>query len=103
VRRDIDGKVRGAAYTIIGGEGATYHNIGSILDVVLHDQRAVLTVCAAAPEVAGVRDVTVALPRLVGEQGVLETFPLPPDRQETALLHGSAGVVRGALDGLGGD
>jgi L-lactate dehydrogenase len=105
VRRDIDGKVRRAAYTIIDGKGATYYGIGSalarIVDAVLHDQRAILTVCAPAPEVAGVRDVTVALPRMVGGQGVLETFPMPLDRQETARLHESAGVIRRALDELG--
>ncbi len=105
VRRDIDGKVRRAAYTIIGGKGATYYGIGSalarIIDVVLHDQRAILTVCARAPEVAGVHDVTVALPRMVGGQGVLETFPLPLDGEETARLHDSAGVIRRALDELG--
>jgi L-lactate dehydrogenase len=107
VRRDIDAKVRHAAYTIIGGKGATYYGIGSalarILDVVLHDQRAILTVCAPAREVVGVRNVTVALPRLLGGQGVLETFPLPLNENETARLRESAGVVRKALDELGGD
>jgi L-lactate dehydrogenase len=107
VRRDIDGKVRHAAYTIIGGKGATYYGIGSalarILDVVLHDQRAILTVCAPAREVVGVRNVTVALPRLLGGQGVLETFPLPLKENETARLRESAGVVRKALDELGAD
>ena len=107
VRRDIDGKVRHAAYTIIGGKGATYYGIGSalarILDVVLHDQRAILTVCVPAREVVGVGNVTVALPRLLGGQGVLETFPLPLNENETARLRESAGVVRKALDELGGD
>src|SRR5262249_30796997 len=46
VRKDIDRKVRGAAYTIISGKTATYYGIGSalarIVDVVLHDQRAVM-------------------------------------------------------------
>jgi L-lactate dehydrogenase len=105
VRQEIDGKVRRAAYTIIGGKGATYYGIGSalarILDVVLHDQRAILTVCVPAPAVAGVRDVTVALPRLVGGQGVLETFPLPLDHEEAARLRASAGVIRKALEELG--
>jgi L-lactate dehydrogenase len=105
VRRDIDSKVRQAAYTIIGGKGATYYGIGSalarILDAVLHDQRAILTVCAPAADVAGVRDVTVALPRLVGGSGVLETFPLPLSEEETAQLRASAGVIRQALDELG--
>jgi L-lactate dehydrogenase len=106
VREDIERKVRGAAYTIIGGKGATYYGIGSalarIIDVVLHDQRAILTVCAPTPEVAGVRDVTVALPRLVGGKGVLDTFSLPLDQEEATRLGHSAGVIRQALDELAG-
>jgi L-lactate dehydrogenase len=104
VRQDIDSKVRRAAYTIIGGKGATYYGIGSalarILDVILHDQRAILTVCTPTADVAGVRDVTVALPRLVGGQGVLETFPLPLNEKETTQLRASAQVIREALDEL---
>jgi L-lactate dehydrogenase len=107
VRKDIDGKVRHAAYTIISGKSATYYGIGSalarIVDVILHDQRAVLTVGVPAADVVGVRNVTVSLPRLVGGQGVLETFPLPLTEAETAQLHHSAQVVRQALDELGGD
>ena len=105
VRRDIDEKVRRAAYTIIAGKGATYYGVGSalarIVDAVLHDQRSILTVCAPAADVAGVRDVTVALPRLVGGAGVLETFPLPLSETEQAQLRASAGVIRQALDELG--
>jgi L-lactate dehydrogenase len=105
VRDDIDQKVRRAAYTIITGKGATYYGIGSALsriaDVILHDQRAVMTVGAPTPDVAGVRDVTVSLPRLVGGQGVLETFPQPLNDEETAGLRESARVIRQALDELG--
>jgi L-lactate dehydrogenase len=105
VRTDIDAKVRGAAYTIIAGKGATYYGIGSdlarIVDVILHDQRAVMTVGAPAADVAGIRNVTLSLPRLVGGQGVLATFPLPLSQEETARLHYSAQVIRQALDELG--
>jgi len=98
VRQEIDQKVRGAAYTIIGGKGATYYGIGSALaritDAVLHDQRSVLTVCAPSAEVLGVRDVTLALPRLVGGAGVLETFPLALNKAEQAQLRHSADVIR---------
>src|SRR5262245_66524412 len=87
-RQQIDAKVRGAAYTIIGGKGATYYGIGSalarIVDAILHDQRAVLTVGAPSQDVLGVRDVTVSKPRLVGGQGILETFPLPLNDSESA-------------------
>lgn len=107
VRRDIDEKVRRAAYTIIGGKGATYYGIGSalarIVDAVLHDQRSILTVCAPTVEVAGVNDVTVALPRLVGGAGVLATFPLPVNDEEQGQLRASAGAIRAALDELEAD
>ena len=105
VRNDVDGKVRGAAYTIITGKGATYYGIGSalarIVDVILHDQRSVMTVGTPTANVFGVRDVTVSLPRLVGGQGVLETFPLPLNEEETTQLRDSARVIRQALDELG--
>jgi len=105
VRQDIEKKVRGAAYSIIGGKGATYYGIASalarIIDVVLHDQRAILTVCAPTEEVTGVRDVTLSLPRLVGGQGVLETFPLPGDAGEKERMAASARLLRQALDELG--
>jgi L-lactate dehydrogenase len=104
-RRDIDEKVRKAAYTIINGKGATYYGIGCalarIVDAVLHDQRSILTVCAPTADVAGVKDVTVALPRLVGGAGVIETFPLPLNGAEQTQLRASAGVIRAALDELG--
>lgn len=105
IRRNIDEKVRRAAYSIIAGKGATYYGIGCalarIVDAVLHDQRSVLTVCAPASDVVGVKDVTVALPRLVGGAGVLETFPLPLSEAERTQLRASAAVIRQALDELG--
>jgi L-lactate dehydrogenase len=105
VRKDIDGKVRGAAYTIITGKNATYYGIGSALsrigDVILHDQRAVMTVGAPMADVFGIRNVTVSMPRLVGGRGVLETFPLPLNEEETTRLRDSARVIRQALDDLG--
>src|SRR5690348_9835528 len=56
--------------------------LARIVDVILHDQRAVLTVGAPTPDVVGVRNVTLALPRLVGGQGVLETFPCRSARRK---------------------
>lgn len=94
----------GAAYSIIAGKGATYYGVGSalarVVDAVLGDQRSVLTVCSPEAEVAGVRDVTVSLPRLVGGAGVLETLPLVLPPEEDEALARSAGVVRAAIDGL---
>lgn len=103
-KQDIDRKVRRAAYTIIGGKGATYYGIGSalarIVEVILHDQRSILTVCTPETNVEGIRDVTVSLPRLVGGAGILQTFPLPLSKQEQALLKTSTSVVRQAIEEL---
>ena len=58
-RQQIDENVRRAAYHIIAGKGATYYGIGSavarIVDVLLHDQRAILTICCAHHRRAGLR------------------------------------------------
>jgi L-lactate dehydrogenase len=104
VRGEIDAGVRRAAYRIIEGKGATYYGVGSalarIVDAILGDQRSVLTVCTPLPRVAGVDDVTVSLPQVVGGGGVLETLPLALPPEEERSLARSAGVVRAAIDGL---
>jgi L-lactate dehydrogenase len=107
IRTVIDGKVRRAAYTIISGKGATYYGIGSalarIVEAVLHDQRAILTVCGVAAHVGGVTDVTVSLPRLVGGNGILADFPLPLAADEHQQLAASAAIIKNAINELGDD
>ena len=104
VQQAIDEKVRRAAYHIIEGKGATYYGIGSalarIVDVLLRDQRAILTVCTPMDEVAGVKDVTVSLPQLVSGEGILATLPLPLNEQEAAALTASAQTIRDVIDAL---
>lgn len=104
VQATIDRQVRRAAYSIIQGKGATYYGIGSALarlvEVILHNQRAVLTICTPTDDIAGIRNTTVSLPRLLGGEGVLATFPLPLTAEETASLRHSASIIRQALDEL---
>lgn len=100
-RQTIDGQVRGAAYQIIAGKGATYYGIGSavarLVDVLLHDQRAILTICCRISGVAGLEGVTLSLPHLVGGQGALATIPLPMNEAEEQGLLRSATVLHEAL------
>ena len=104
-RAVIDEQVRRAAYLIIEGKGATYYGIGSalarVVESVIEDQRSILTVCMPTEEVAGVRDVTLALPRLVGGSGVIATFPQPLSPDEEVALQRSATIVRDAITSLG--
>lgn len=103
-RAEIEHNVRHAAYQIIEGKGATYYGVGSalarIVRNVLQDRRAIMTVCTPQAEVAGVQNVTVSLPCLVGGAGVLETFPLPLSAAETEGLQRSARIIRDAIDAL---
>jgi L-lactate dehydrogenase len=104
IRDQIDHNVRNAAYHIIGGKGATYYGIGSALariaDVILHDQRAILTICTPVSDIAGVANVTVALPHLVGGAGSLGSFSLALDEDEQNRLRKSAATIRKIIDDL---
>lgn len=103
-RQRIDENVRCAAYHIIAGKGATYYGIGSavarIVDVLLHDQRAILTICSRISGVPDCDGVTLALPHLVGGSGALATIPLALDETERAALCRSAGILRDAIRSL---
>jgi len=103
-RTRIDDRVRRAAYHIISGKGATYYGIGSalarIVDVILHNQRAILTVCGRTESVHGVRDVTLALPRVLGGEGLIATIPLALNEIEATALTRSATILRTAIESL---
>lgn len=100
-RCDMDGMVRRAAYEIIAGKGATYYGIGSavarLLDVLLHDQRAILTVCCRIQNFPLAEGVTLSLPHLVGGEGVISMIPLKLNEYEQQMLAASANVLREAL------
>jgi len=100
----IDEKVRRAAYHIIEGKRATYYGIVSaiarIVEVILQDERSLLTVCTPMKNVAGVKDVTVSLPNLIGGEGIIKTFFPKLKQAETTALHASAQVVRSVIEQL---
>jgi L-lactate dehydrogenase len=103
-RKLIDEQVRNAAYHIIQGKGSTYYGIGSavarLVEVILRDQRSILTVCTPEKLVAGNADVTISLPRLVGGQGILDTLHPNLNAEEQAGLHRSAELIRSYIDQL---
>ena len=101
-KKEIDQQVRNAAYEIIKGKGATYYGVGSaiakIISVVLSDQRAILTVCTPRDEVAGVENVTLSLPHLVGGTGILNSLDVPLTEDEGSQLEKSAVIIREVID-----
>lgn len=103
-REEIDQQVRGAAYNIISGKGATYYGVGSaiarITEVILRDLRSIMTVCTPMDDIAGVKDVTVALPHLIGGQGIVSTLHPRLSNAEGQALHASAQLIRDAIQEL---
>ena len=71
-----------------------------IVDVLLHDQRAILTICSRITGVPDCDGVTLALPHLVDGEGVHATIPLALDATEREGLRRSANVLREAIASL---
>jgi L-lactate dehydrogenase len=94
----IDDGVRNAAYRIIAGKGATWYGIGAglsrIVRAIARDEQAVLSVSMLRPEVLGVRDVALSVPRVVGRAGVTVDLMPDLDAAETAALITSAELLR---------
>lgn len=101
---EIEEAVRKAAYRIIEGKGATYYGVGSalarIVEVILRDQRSILTVCTPIDDVFGVKDVTVSLPHMVGAQGSLATLNPTLEPREEEDVRASAQIIRDLIDDL---
>lgn len=94
-------QVRTAAYRIIEGKGATNLAIGlstaRILAAIGADERAVLPV-TARHTIAGVGEVALSLPTIVGRAGVLTTLDVPMDDHERDGLGASAAAIRSVID-----
>jgi L-lactate dehydrogenase len=103
-RARIDNDVRRAAYHIIDGKGATWFGIGGglarIVEAIATDEKAFLSVSAKTPMCAGVDNVTLSLPRVVGAGGA--GLPLMPslDDDEQAALQRSAEIIKKATDSI---
>ena len=103
-RSRIDTPVRGAAYAIIQGKGATWFGVGAglsrIAQAIEDDERALLTCSMLTQECQGVRDVALSLPRVIGAAGVVKTFAPDLDAGERAALKRSAEVLKEAAEGV---
>ncbi len=104
VRDDIDTRVRRAAYTIIDGKGATYYGIGAglarLAEAILSNEQAVMTVSIVTPEVQGVEDVALSIPRVVGRAGVTADLFPDLDGAESRALKRSAEIIKEAVESV---
>ncbi|MGJ8570148.1 MAG: L-lactate dehydrogenase [Hoeflea sp.] len=96
-RSQIADQVRGAAYTIIEGKGATWYGIGAglsrIVSSITDDERTVLSVSQVTEDVEGAKDIALSLPRIIGRDGIVATLMPELDTSERAALKRSAEVI----------
>jgi L-lactate dehydrogenase len=100
---DLLAEVRGAAYEIIEGKGATNLAIGlaavRIIRSIANDEHAVLPVSVRV-EVEGVGEVCMSLPSIVGRAGILGRLDPPLDDAERDGLRASAAAIREVIDAV---
>lgn len=108
VRARMAHETRNAAYAIVEGKGSTYYAIASALvrlvEAILRDERAVLTVSVPAPSDGPTGQggpVWLGLPAVVGGAGIVHPLPMILDDEEQQALRRSADILRQAYDRLG--
>ena len=98
---EIADDVRNAAYKIIAKKGSTNHAIGLVTAALLRwslrkGGRRILTISRVQEGAAGIRDVAISLPTIVGPEGAVEVIEPEMDAEEQEALHRSAEVLQQA-------
>lgn len=95
---EIFNDVRGSAYKIIEGKGATYYAVAlavtRIAEAIVRDENSVLTVSSYMNGQYGLDDVCIGLPVLVGGNGVSAVPDMALSEEELKLLHNSANAIK---------
>jgi L-lactate dehydrogenase len=94
-----------AAESIIRGKGATNYAIGlagaRVVEALLRGEGRVLPVTSLLDGPAGLSDVCLSLPSVIGSRGVEAVLDVPLSPVEREALHASADKVRGVARSLG--
>jgi L-lactate dehydrogenase len=99
-RKTIEHRVRGAAYEIIRGRGATWDGIGAavadLLHAIVNDEKRILT--TSVVDGVGKSAVAMSMPRIVGENGVIMNLHTKLSKTESTDLRKSAKIIRKNFD-----
>ncbi len=98
-------ETRRAADAIIERKGHTAYGIGAglvrIVEAIIGDERAVLSVSSAVDGPFGIHGVCLSLPAIIGGGGIEGVLPLGLDAPEQRALLRSAAIIRAAADSVG--
>jgi L-lactate dehydrogenase len=90
---------------VLDGKGYTNYAIAlataRIIEAVLYDEHQVLPVSSLLTGYAGISDVCLSVPSVIGWDGVLRVLPVPLSGVEREGLQHSAWTVQAVLEKLG--
>jgi L-lactate dehydrogenase len=98
-------KVKGAGYEIIKRKGRTFYAVAlamtKIVESILRNENAVLTVSCLLEEYNGVSDICLSVPVVLNRNGVKEIIKLPLDEKEISDFRKSATIIKDVVRSLG--
>jgi len=97
--------VRSAGVEIIRRKGRTFYAVRlgmtKIVESILRNENAVVTVSCLLEGYHGVSDVCLSVPVVLSREGVKEIIELPLDEKEKAEFQESAAIVKNVVNSLG--
>jgi L-lactate dehydrogenase len=97
-------KVRNAGYEIIKRKGRTFFAVAlgmtKIVESILRNENAVLTVSCLLEDYHGVSDICLSVPVVLGRNGVKKIIELPLDEKEKADFQKSAEIIKKVAQSL---
>lgn len=97
-------RVKNAAYEIIERKGRTYYAIGlgltRIVESILRDENAILTVSSLLQNYYGVNDICLSVPTILNREGIRTTLKLPLSETEQESFQKSASILKEIANSL---
>lgn len=94
----ITNEVKHAAYEIINRKGYTNYAVAlavrRITEAILGDEQSILTVCGLLKGENDIQDVYMAMPCIVGRDGIRKIIPIPLAKEEALKLQSSANILK---------
>ncbi len=96
--------VRNAGYEIIRRKGRTYYAVAlgltKIVESIIRNENAVLTVSSLLEDYHGVNDVCLSAPSVINREGIREVIRLPLEEDEISKFQKSAASIKEVISRL---
>ena len=103
-KQEVAEQVKNSAYEVIEKKQATYYAIGlavnRIVESILRDENAVLTVSSVLDGIYGLENIALSLPTVVDSRGIKQILPLELSKTEKKDLLKSADLLSGIVEQL---